>query len=312
METLPQIAISLPDIPQGSTNLAPPPLPPLNIRVLLWNINGSNAKGDAAARKHLVTGVVRNVNPDVILLQEVKYDTWIKEIINDYKEVRAKEKTESRILFKKGNFEYVSEKKFFLSTKKRPRSLLKTCIKTKVPVGEVTLRRKQITGWQRAFKDRICIAGLRRQGYNETIVFVSFHNVNVSDAIGRTSSEQFCGIVSEISNLTGCTVIAGADLNYRLPQRNHPTFTVLQYEPTERRQDRVIDHFIVAPPGITGDSSVEALNFVETSDGQRLHQLMQTLNREYPDEFDRYKAASDHDPILLDLTIHENEPEDET
>ena len=228
--------------------------------------------------------MVEEVNPDVILLQEIKTKERVKPIIQSdkYGQVFAKDDKESWILFRKEKFTCVSD---FCNPSMPLDSVLETCIDTTVPEGTAKLRHGEDTGWRRAFKNRISIVGLTRKGYNN-IVFLSFHNVNSGKDAGRTSSEQFCQIVSKISEQTGCIVIAGADLNYELVFGDCNGATVLEYEPQRKK---VIDHFIVAPQGITGISLVEALRFVNTVDGDKLHQLMTSLKRQF--SHDQYHKA---------------------
>ena len=269
--------------------------PPLTIRVLLWNING----GEAGPRNLVVPKVVKEVNPDVILLQEIITKVRVEPIIQSdkYGQVFAKDDKESWILFRKEKFTCVSD---FCNPPMSLNSVLETCIDKIIPEeGTAKVRHGEDTGWRRAFKNRISIVGLTSEGYND-IVFLSFHNVNSGKDAGKTSSEQFCQIVSTISKQTGCIVIAGADLNYELAFGECHGCIVLKYEARrkchgcivlkyEARRKKVIDHFIVAPQFITGISLVEALRFVNTVDGDKLHQLMASLKRQF--SRDQYHKA---------------------
>ena len=73
-------------------------LPPLKIRVLLWNINGP---GEADPRNLLVPGVVEIVNPDAILLQEIITMPRVEPIIRSdkYGQVFAKDDKECSLGF---------------------------------------------------------------------------------------------------------------------------------------------------------------------------------------------------------------------
>lgn len=262
---------------------------PLKICVLLWNINGI---GETKLRNRLVPDVVKEIQPDVILLQEIETDKLVKKINkppNEYEEVfaectRTKCKKETRILFNTKKFTRVTVVDFS--------TVLKTSVKTVALASKPMVTRSVDAHWQEIFRDRTSIVGLTRKGYDTTIVFLSFHNAytGLDDDERKEYAERFCKIVSEISIQTGYTVIAGADLNCKIAFGDHNGATVLYYEATRRRK-KEIDHFIVAPPGITGKTTVKALNFVETVNGDRLHQRMGTLKREF--KHDRYHDALD-------------------
>ena len=287
LENFSEIGASLPYVSPFRMQHALP-VPPLKISVLLWNING---KGEAEPRNLLVPRVVKELKPDIILLQEVKCG-WVEQITSTsngiYEKVHAcaESKDDSRILFNKEKFTSVTTRGFS--------TMLKTIIETAVSPNNQRETRSGKIGWQETFKNRISIVGLSRQGYNTTIVFLSFHNAHtgLKNDQRKTSSEEFCHIVSEISKQTGCTVIAGADLNCEIAFGNCNGATVLGYEATKRRRGKeTIDHFIVAPPGITGTSPVEALNFIDTRDGDRLHKLMTSLKRKF--NYAQYHKALD-------------------
>ena len=194
----------------------------------------------------MVPKVVEEVNPDVILLQEIISKVRVEPITqgDKYGQVFAENDKESWILFRKEKFTRVSD---FCNPPMSLDSVLKTCIDTIIPEEDMAkVRHGEDMGLQRAFRRRISIVGLTRKGYND-IVFLSFHNSNSGKDDGEKSSERFCEIVSKISKLTGRIVIAGADLNYKLAFGNCNGSTVLEYVATERRRGKVIDHFIVGP-----------------------------------------------------------------
>ena len=225
----------------------------------MWNIDGS---GGIKARKLVVEGVVKELNPDVILLQEVKSRPLIQQIRGGYETVTAGKEDEAQILYKTNKFRR-------LDTYTEERRILETTIDKVVTQETHNMATRSQT---KPFEDRISIVRLTMKGYN--LVFLSFHNVNSS--LSQEYSERFCQIVSKIPKTTQCIVIAGADANYKLPFGERNGYTVLEYDATERRKGKEIDHFIVAPGNIRIPKP-EALNFVDTKDRQRLHPLMTTL-----------------------------------
>ena len=232
--------------------------------------------------------MVEKLQPDVILLQEIKSEPRVDPLIEpkngEFKEVSAKQKEESRILYYKGKFTCYSPVSL-----SNPRAMLLShvlddSIRKAVP-SETRITRSGKVGWQETFKDRISIVGLTRQGYN--IVFLSYHNPysGLSDAALKTSSKQLCHIVSKISKETDCIVVAGADLNCELAPGNYHGATVYNYKLARRKTK--IDHFIIASPaGISITPSVKALNFVSTkltgdADSNKLHELMTSFKSKF-------------------------------
>ena len=136
---------------------------------------------------------------------------------------------------------------------------------------------------KKEFRKRISIVGLQQVkgdgSHGTTVVFMSFHNVHNDynrEELQRFS-EIFCQIVSEISEKTKSTVIAGADLNCRLAPGDHNGATVetVGHTATQRRQDKIIDHFIIAQQGNNATTcTATALDLVETGKDDTLHQLM--------------------------------------
>ena len=102
---------ALPSIGPQATPTTTVMLPPLEIKVMSWNIHG---KGVARHRNELVPAVVGVMKPDVLLLQETTTDKLVN-LIKDqgrgmgrqYEEVSAANKKESRVLYDSNLFEEV-------------------------------------------------------------------------------------------------------------------------------------------------------------------------------------------------------------
>ena len=261
--------------------------PSLKMSVLLWNINGL---GEAETRNVLVPNVVEEVNPDVLLLQEIMSETRVKPLTKPqnakYEQCfETSTKKESRILFNKEKWECVSEVQIE-NSQITLRDALKKSIDEVVP-QTTTTRSGEPTGWRKTYRDRITIVGLTRQGH-KTTVFLSFHNAytGLEDSERKKSCEDFCKIVYEISQRSNCVVIAGADLNYEMPPGDCNGATVIDYDATKRRTKK-IDHFIVVAP--QSKFEVKALSFINTGSDDQLHDSMEKLRKQ--SNHDQYTNA---------------------
>ena len=304
---------------------------PVEIKVLSWNING---EGMAELRNRLVPAVVRKISPAIVLLQETTTDKLVKSIEaagRSYVEVRAGDKTESRVLYDGKKYEAISnDQKLFPGEEGGAISLtavFKLSIERVFPEGEEReLRSGRAEGMKELFKKRISIVGLKRKDYPD-FVFMSYHNVNTRQGkdVREKAAKSFCRIVSIIRKMTGCIVVAGADLNYQIDKSDaHPGCKIPAYDPTPRRQTKkIIDYFIIAPD--TVEAYVEPLDFVGAPDDTTnpLHQVigdilrpkesiplalvptLHSLSQATPkvDHGCDIGRAVDHDPLLCEIKI---------
>ena len=259
---------------------------PLSIKVLSWNIDGINDAGFSRIRPVLVTCVVKRTNPDVILLQEIQprntpaiINKFFKLVNIRYKEAVGKGKkviekvTESQVLYNSSKYEQVdeTEKLFPIDHDVDKQSLSVILDQAKGEVFTATsdkLREGAFEELEKVFDERISIVGLRIKHWKEgpIMIFLSFHNVhNVAyygADIRARAVEGFCQLVTELRNLTGCVVLAGADLNQQLIEP-YPYPTILDYTPTPRRlHSGQIDYFILEPVDCLR-GQVEPWNFIE-------------------------------------------------
>ena len=100
-------------------------------------------------------------------------------------------------------------------------------------------------------------------------------------------------MVANIGELTGCEVVAGADLNHEIED---PGYDVLPYELTLRRT-RKIDYFILSTP--PNDIPVEAK--VTAYDIEAQYNNFDPLPTFRP----TCRATLDHDPLVCELTIYQ-------
>ena len=238
--------------------------------------------------------MVKEVDPDVLLLQETKIvtlNTKIKECLKsrNYQQVTAGDWKESQILYDRNKLIPI-----FLD------EILKESIQAVVKYSRV-LRAGPTGSLKKIFENRISIVALKRKAVDEITIFVSFHNVNLSRGkdTRERAVEEFCLILSNIHKMMKWNVVAGADLNQVeiFGTRLSAGVTFLEYKPTGRRK-KIIDYILVAPSVSSADESPVALNFKNTADCDKLHRLMTTL-KDFNDF--QYCEALDHDPILLYL-----------
>ena len=302
---------ALPPIGPQATPTTTGTLPPLEIKVMSWNIHGG---GMAEYRNELVPAVVRVMNPDVLLLQETKTDKLVNLIKGQ--EVRAKDKSESRVLYNSNLFEAVSRDEKIFPGRDGMEISLSEALEMSLPEerGEPQETRSgRVEGMRDVFRRRIALVGLKRREHalvhDNVIVFISYHNLNNSR--GRENKQEgaegFCQIVQSMRQLTETVVIGGADLN--LPVAHpaiggadlnlpvvHPNAVIIQYNPTLRHAGRVIDYIARdAPPDRLEHSSVTALDFVGAAGDSTnlvLHQLMKDLLRPRVPEEPEVQEAS--------------------
>ena len=231
--------------------------------ILSWNIWG----GTADARNRLVPDVVENLDPVVLLLQETKTNrlvTLIKgagtENGRRYKEVEAGDKKESQVLYDANIYTPINNReRLFPQDGGGEISLMQVFTEsTNHEFGEEEI--VQLGGGGREerardiINDRVSIVGLKRpprQGRRPrdfiqppTVIFMSFHNINSVNS--ARVALGFIRMVTTIGDMTGCVVVAGADLNHHIEPLPP---TIPGYNPTQRRhQEDVIDYFITAPP----------------------------------------------------------------
>ena len=294
--------------------------PQLEIKVLSWNING---RGSAQDRNRLVPLVIKEIRPDVLLLQETKTDALVssirsqaREVGRDYEQISAGDTTEARVLYDSRLYEAISPRddRVFPGRGGRGRISLAEALERSIPEEEHReLRGRAAGGMRQLYRRRIAIVGLKRREHelvpNRVTIFMSFHNVNTSQG-GETrerAARGFCQIVQSVRELTGTVVIAGADLNQ---QMRSDTPSIPRYKPTLRRSTRIIDYFILAsPPGRMEHDPVIALDIMGAKDDplNALHRVMAHLLRPSMSgrghSMEDYGRALDHDPLICEVLV---------
>ena len=92
----------------------------LPIKVLLWNIHGETSKGYTSFHQEVVTLVVNEIDPDVLLLQETSNRRLVSSIVRlrsdtrKYEAVSTIDVRETRIIYDTNKYNLVpSDKKIF-------------------------------------------------------------------------------------------------------------------------------------------------------------------------------------------------------
>lgn len=250
------------------------------IKVMSWNIHGP---GRARVRNDLIPVAATRINPDVMLLQNTRtnllVDIFDTVLVENFAEVEAGRRRESRILYNTERFEAIPNENFpgrEGNENIQLNRILELCIEDVQGGNEQqTLRMRNL------FWDRISIVCLRRrqqrarrhQPRGPPIIFMSFHNVYNTPNISRIAMrDAFIAMVTAVHELTECTVVAGADLKQHIDNPEHP---VLRYVPTpRRRQQKQVDYILQdpAPPA----HNVTAWDFINYIRNQR-HIVMDEL-----------------------------------
>lgn len=265
-----------------------------NIVVLSWNINGEDP---AAARNVMVSKIVGDINPDVLLLQEVKSEKMVKYIAStcsirwnrSYEYVQAGEKDEARVLY---------DPKMFTNLLPSEQIQAKKSMKLEKYVQEVCpaskkLRSGAIVPEVEEYNNRVAALPLRHNKTGEEIIFMSFHNRKPTHEDTKRLAEKFLQIVLTIADKENKLVVVGADFNCKQSTGPGPP-CIPNYDATGRRLSKKIDYFVFACPGNdTPNASVVAYDIIpRESTGSSL-----AYSRE------EYNDCLDHDPLVCTLSI---------
>lgn len=212
---------------------------PFIIRVLSWNICGRSVSED---RNRLVPAVVHKIYPDIMLLQETKTTKLINFIKKGLRNYVAKYTTNNR---REAQILYDSDKYECINLNWQDRVL------TSEEILEMSINEVEAQPHMGFFQRRVAIVILRMINVENSppVIFMSFHNAR--QGIQRDNAmTAFINMVTWIKNIIGCVVVAGADFNTAPPDNaQQPDGTqILEYTPTQRRQTRKIDYFILGTP----------------------------------------------------------------
>lgn len=306
------------EVKSKPTSEQPPVLLP---HVVSWNIYG---KGTARIRNLIVPRVIKKINPDIVLLQETKTDTLIKNIIAEskparsYKSVCAGERTESQILYDANRYEIshnelspTLDEVFELCREeveqtKQCTHVVHTGGHRKLQVEKKQTRSGETGGLKATYHRRVSKVCLKHIITGQMTVFLSYHNLNTSQGGPQRdlAASLFLDIVKAMSERTGVVVVAGADLNCTM--KPHPM--IPGYEKTERRS-RKVDYFIVGSPTAGGVSpSVTAWDFVgaERDENNQLHGVIRDILRSTDCSNSDINRCLDHDPLVCNFEAVED------
>lgn len=259
----------------------------LGVTVLSWNINGSNNKGDADTRRRMIPSVVKEIDPDVMLLQETKHEIMpyvfnYKDSGRSYMLEPAEDAEQAQVLYDVKKFE-----KVYPSTVK-----LNEILKKMFPDKDtMELRNKKVTV-RSVISHRICIVHLRHKLTKREFIFVSYHNIRKGGGPGavREKASQVCQIIAKIHESSKCRVVAGVDFNCY--DFNPTGVRVQPYDVTSRRKGKVRVDFIVLDKEWPMNCSMRAVDPFGAPD----YKEDQTL-------LTNYKQALDHDPLILCFSV---------
>ena len=251
------------------------------IKVLSWNIHGSSAEGMAEARKSILKSVIGNVEPDVMLLQETikSIDSFFEDTgipKKDYNYEEAKEKKETRVIYKNNAFEKVDPSPVNLNT----------VLAEMVPEDETKFLRRGKVPERQMIKNGICVVHLRHISTKREIIFVSYHNIRHS---GGKMTNKVCEIIASLHESNECYVIAGVDFNCDISENE--LVQVPPYTTTPRRKGKEkVDFYILS--NSTKNWVVKAIDLAP------FHKKLQNEGV----EMNLLNKACDHDPLQLSLS----------
>ena len=280
-----------------------PPTPSfVDIIVLSWNIRGKSGC-KALPRNLLVHHVVSDINPDVILLQEVPSDMIINDLIVPWCEVKnriyhcvsAGDKGEARVLYDSCMFEpYPTE----VSSKVDLDPLVAEVV-LPMPNEDEIMYEQRLQAEQRMYGERVAAVRLKHKATGKIIIFMSFHNKYKSGKVQEMAT-KFCRMVHRAARMQeNALVVAGADLN--CTDFSCHGVHIPEYVPTNRRH-RVIDYYVSAwPDNIwVEDLIVSAHNIFEND---FVCQHIERLQDIVPYSFQDYINSLDHDPLVYRLRV---------
>ena len=273
-------------------------LPPVqetsNIVVLSWNVNGEDP---VKARNLMVPKIVGDINPDVLLLQEVKSKKMVHYIAStcsirwnrSYEYVESEKEDEAKVLY---------DPKMFAKPLPSEQIEPKKGMKLKSYVKEVSeatkeLRSGDIVPDVDVYEKRVAAVSLEHKRTENQIIFMSFHNRKPTHEDTKRLAETFLQIVLTIADKENKLVVVGADFNCKQSTGPGPP-CIPNYDATARRlHKKKIDYFVIAGPGNeTPNASVVAYDIIpRESTGSSL-----AYSRE------EYNDCLDHDPLVCTLS----------
>ena len=277
----------------------------LPVTVLSWNINGGKP---AHARRIMIESAIRYMDPDVMLLQEIK-----NSIINPKKDSHRLSSLDKYICVPAGNIEqaqvfYKKNGKFEEVSSSTVNSKLRNILKVMFRKNETLQRGSRPVRVRELIRNRVCVVCLRHKLTKREIIFISYHNIAKGGGKGgvETKASQFCQIIAKLHASTKCCVIAGVDFN--CSDFDSKDVTVPDYEVTWRRKEpkrkKKVDYFILSDNAPVDSVVVEAFDLFPQNKKARFYEILQSLlPRNTKEEVEKYKTANDHDPLTLSMKI---------
>ena len=305
--------------PISSTRQPPSVAPPqeLQLKALLWNINGDTSEGMAEARRMLVGEVVKKVNADLLLLQEIsamKTVSHIGDVSLPQRRyvchllLKNRSVHEAGIMYDTNMFEYVTQIDISTLTGSNDLSGLMTHRGSRS--GDARLTRDQ-----EFYSSRTIAVRLRSKSTRREFIAVSFHN-SKSDAAPNTVG--FLRLVDLIFEQEKAPVIIGGDFNCDYTGVYNGNYHIPKYTSSRRRRsNKTIDFFMVRPPTVECTVEVfEALPLEDpTSATADIHPLGKPLLRRLTDDapmrkkegrrmvWQEFNKVTNHDPTVGTLAI---------
>ena len=244
----------------------------LDLKLLLWNIHGNSSAGMADARRLLVQEVVRECNPDVLLLQEVEAQKSVANFAakcqprRRYAYHRSAKHTEAYIVYDSQCFRFVSS--IDISGVIGDAKLLSD------GAAPPTRTRGHASPDQDYYNNRACAIRVHHHGTGKELVLMSFHNASTRTGGKKTNiisyAKGFLTLVCMVHEREGVPVIAGGDFNCN---RSDLVGHALQlhcelpdYTPSERRTSSEKIDLYVTKSSSSVNSRVEVFEALPLAD----------------------------------------------
>ena len=261
-------------------------------------------------RNRLVPRVIADINPDVIMLQEISTLILRDAITNHCKTIRrrytrivAGKRTEAMVLYDSKLFEPCTQEG--MPTERAKKVDISAFAQEMFPnEGARELRTGQVDPRVRLFSDRAVAVRLRHRATQNVLIFISFHNLYTQGRHYRTTREEmasaFCKIVHRMSENEITLVIGGADLNCTRRNFYEDIASVPDYDTTDRRAGKV-DYFVWDKPG---NITVEGEEGEEGEEEGDPHPIARDIFnnpevfRDLGGNVADYERSLDHDPLV--------------
>jgi endonuclease/exonuclease/phosphatase family metal-dependent hydrolase len=260
--------------------------------ILSWNIHGDTVAGYSMLRKLLVEQVLRSTYPDIIFIQECQ---WVQPFL------QIAFKVYGRYYDYQGNVKQAGIA--FDSTKFKKENIDLDKLINKLPANSIVER-----GYKKAIPSRTFALKLTSKKSGKSFLVVSFHGLynRLRDNERILSCKWFFNsVIGKLHEQYGLPIFIGGDFNCDIMSCDCDGITILQFDPSSRRQN-VVD-FLCFKSCIT-DNVKGAITSAQTIDldirSETFSNLQSTILKDRAIDETKYNLAMDHDPLAAKLCLN--------